>query len=232
VLNSRSLLGIVLLVLGLVFLLDRTGAVDAGTVIADWWPALVVLAGALAFADRPPRPIAATVLVIVGLVLLAITTGFVDPDVMRILGPLALVGLGAWLITGRRVGRSAVDSGDAVNVTVLFSGNELVNTSPDFTGGSLTAVFGGIDLDLLRATPTPDAQLDATALFGGVELMVPDDWRVIVDGPAIFGGFTNRADPVDPRATLRVRALVMFGGIDIKTAPRPADTLPGDAAVT
>ena len=62
-----------------------------------------------------------------------------------------------------------------------------MNTSPESSGGSLTAVFGGIEPDLLRATPA---------------------------------------------ATLRVRALVMFGGIDIKIAPRPADTLPGDTAVT
>ncbi|HSJ46040.1 MAG TPA: hypothetical protein VK923_15310 [Euzebyales bacterium] len=72
-------------------------------------------------------------------------------------------------------------------MTVLFSGNELMNNSPESSGGSLTAVFEGIEPDLLRATP--------------------------------------------PRRCACAR-LVMFGGIDIKIAPRPADTLPGDTAVT
>jgi hypothetical protein len=57
-----------------------------------------------------------------------------------------------------------------------------------------------------------------------IDITVPDDWRVTIDGPAIFGGFENRAVVADPEApTLKIRALAVLGGVDVKTAPRPAD---------
>lgn len=219
--NSRSLLGVVLVALGVVLLLDRVGTLDAGAVIGAWWPTVFVLAGVLALLDRPPRPVAATVSMIIGVSLLAVTTGVLSGAVLAAVWPAALIALGLWFMTGRRLHRSVVDNGDAVKVTVLFSGQELANTSAQFRGGSVTALFGGVDLDLVRAVPAPDAELTVTTMFGGVGLTVPDDWRVVIDGPAIFGGFDNGATVSDPGApTLKVRAFAMFGGIEIKTSPR------------
>lgn len=227
-LNSRTLMGAVLVALGFVFLLDRANVVDAGTLISNWWPAVLVLAGILALTDRPRRPIAATVLMVIGVALLSITTGLLSAEALSVLGPVALIALGLWFVTGRRLPRSVVDSGDAVSVTAMFSGQELANTSPQFEGGTLTGIFGGVELDLLYAQPAPDAELNATALFGGVEITVPDDWCVTIDGPAIFGGFENSSRASTPGApTLKVRALAMFGAVEIKTARRPADaTIP------
>lgn len=219
--NTRSLLGVVLVALGVVALLDRVGTVDAGAVIGAWWPMVFVLAGVLALFDHPPRPVAATVSMIIGVSLLAVTTGVLSGAVLAALWPAALIALGLWFIMGRRLPRSVVDNGDAVSVTVLFSGQELANTSAQFRGGTVTALFGGVDLDLVRAVPAPEAELTVTTMFGGVDLTVPDDWRVVIDGPAIFGGFDNAATVSDPRApTLKVRAFAMFGGIEISTSPR------------
>lgn len=221
-LNSRMLMGVVLVALGLVFLLDRAGVVDAGSLISTWWPAVVVVAGLLALTDRPRRPITASVLLVVGVVLLSITTGLLAEEALSVLGPIALIALGLWFVTGRRLPRSAVDSGDAVSATALFSGQEITNTSQQFQGGTLAGVFGGVTLDLLHAHPAPDAEVNATGLFGSVEITVPDDWRVMIDGPAIFGGLENDAIASDADApTLKVRALAMFGGVEVKTAPRP-----------
>lgn len=58
---------------------------------------------------------------------------------------------------------------------MLLSGRELANTSPQFEGGRITALFGGVELDLLHATLAADAELDVTAVFGGVDVTVPDD---------------------------------------------------------
>lgn len=219
--NSRALVGVVLVVLGLVLLLDRADVLDAGALIAAWWPTVFVLGGVLALLDRPPRPISATVLIIIGLSLLAVTTGLLSGEVLAVVWPVALIVLGLWFMTGRRLQRSVVDSGDAVSVTVMFGGQELANASPQFRGGTVTALFGGVELDLLRAAPAPDAELNVTVMFGGVDLTVPDDWRVVIDGPAILGGFDNKATVSDPTApTLKVRAFAMFGGVEVATAPR------------
>lgn len=221
--HNRRLLGAVLVALGLVFLADRAGVTDAGTLLAAWWPVVFVLAAVLALRDRPPRPVAAATSAVIGLVLLSVTTGLVSTTVLALFWPIVLIAVGVWFLLGRRVHRTVVDSGDAVTATVLFSGHELVNASPQLQGGTITALFGGVDLNLVRAMPAPDAVLDVTVLFGGVDVTVPDDWRVLIDGPAVFGGYENHAAPTDPAApTLRIRAFAMFGGIEVKTTPRAA----------
>ena len=51
---GRLLLGLTVVALGVVFLLDAAGALDAGTAIDHWWPALIIAAGVLTLAERPP----------------------------------------------------------------------------------------------------------------------------------------------------------------------------------
>ncbi|RMF62469.1 MAG: hypothetical protein D6743_12110, partial [Calditrichaeota bacterium] len=65
--------------------------------------------------------------------------------------------------------------------------------------------------------------LDVLALFGGTELLIPDDWRVVIKGLPLFGGFEDSRQKIaDPDApddrTLLVTGLAMFGGLHIKSA--------------
>jgi len=100
----------------------------------------------------------------------------------------------------------------------VFSGRRVVNTAPRFLGGSATAVFGGVEVDLTGATIEGEAVLDAVALFGGVDVEVPTGWRVVLDGPAIFGGNESHVPPPreDDAPTLHVRGTAIFGGVDVK----------------
>jgi len=56
--------------------------------------------------------------------------------------------------------------------------------------------------------------------FGGVDVLVPEGWKVIDRGVPILGGFVNKTIP--PAAndsdvpTLRVHYVTFCGGIDIK----------------
>ena len=64
---------------------------------------------------------------------------------------------------------------------------------------------GGVRRDRARPHRRPagrQADLEAVAVFGGVELTVPPGWRVQLDGPAIFGGHENNVPaPVDAGRT-------------------------------
>ena len=56
------------------------------------------------------------------------------------------------------------------------------------------ALFGGVELDMRHAKiSTEGCKIHATALFGGVEIIVPDDWNVIITGTPIFGGIENKS---------------------------------------
>jgi hypothetical protein len=85
------------------------------------------------------------------------------------------------------------------------------------------ALFGGVELDLTAATFTArETEIIAGAIFGGIEITVPEGLAVQVDGIGVFGGFDQRAaGPGDPGAPLlRVRGGALFGGVEVKRRPR------------
>ena len=82
----------------------------------------------------------------------------------------------------------------------------------------MNAIFGGACLDLRNAAMSGNIELVATAVFGGIDILVPANVRVMVNSVPIFGGVSNKAaNPVgDIKAVLHINATCMFGGIDIK----------------
>ena len=90
----------------------------------------------------------------------------------------------------------------------------------DFRSADLLAVFGGIDLDLRPAFITQEAVIDANAIFGGIEIRVPQNWVVDLRGTGIFGGYEDKtihpvSDPNVPAPRLVVTGSAIFGGVSI-----------------
>ena len=99
--------------------------------------------------------------------------------------------------------------------------------APAFRGGDVLTWYGGGTLDLRRATLDPaGAELRMRAIFGGLQLVVPETWPVEFTSRSIFGGIADTRDPTreDPTLpTLMVDAQAIFGGGAI--VARPADEL-------
>lgn len=104
----------------------------------------------------------------------------------------------------------------------FFSGSEQVFLEPVFRGGSIRAVFGGMELDL-RHTSLPEGSvfLRVDAVFGGVEIKVPDDWNIVLESHSIFGGVQDERGPYklserDGGRKLVIVANCVFGGCSIE----------------
>lgn len=221
--TGRAVLGITFVALGGLMLLDRAGVLDASTIIADWWPVMLLVLAGLELLARPSRRIAAAVFGVLGVVLLASTTGLLSATAWALLWPTLVILLGVWLLVrgGRRSGLDGTSSHDGdFDVVAVFSGRRIASTADPLRHGSATAVFGGVEIDLAAARIDERATLEVVALFGGVDVEVPPGWRVELDGPAIFGGLENHvATPVDGAApTLHITATAIFGGVDVKPA--------------
>lgn len=84
-------------------------------------------------------------------------------------------------------------------------------------------VFGGADLDLRKATlEEPEVVIDTKAVFGGVQVVVPPDVAVVIDGVGIFGGFAGNAEDEQPPAgapIVRVTGKAIFGGVAVQRKP-------------
>lgn len=99
----------------------------------------------------------------------------------------------------------------------IFSGNDRTYNDEVFQGALLTAVFGGINLNLKNAKFEKDTIIKAFTLFGGIDIIVPDNIKVKLKSGFIFGGFSDdRKNPTDKgKYTIYIDAAGGFGGITI-----------------
>ena len=196
---GRLLVGLSVVALGILFLLDAAGFLDAGGVIGRWWPAVIVAGGLLTLAERPPSVYRGLVLTAIGTVLLLFTTDTVDESAWGYVWSAAIVLAGLTILSrwrGRAVGAPIRDDADeVVRATAIFSGPHVASTATRFRGAWLTAVFGGVTLDLRGAGLDPaGAAVNATVAFGGIEILVPEGWRISVRSTPIFGGVEDKTD--------------------------------------
>lgn len=218
-LSTRTLFGILLIALGGVLLLDQAGIVDAGSIIGRWWPMLIIALGAGQLLEQRRLNVGPLIVIAVGTLLLIDQLDVVSISIWRIIWPLVLIVIGLGIVFRRASHLPPGRPDEVVSVSAFFSGNDVVSTSTNFRGATLTAMFGGVSLDLRQAHLAPEgATVSMTAAFGGAALLVPRGWRVVAAGTPIFGGFENKAtEPGTPSSpVLKVDATVMFGGAEVK----------------
>ena len=222
---GRIFLGSVLVAVGVVFVLEASDVLDAGETLGSWWPAAIIGLGLFHALDRRRLTSGSAVLVLAGGVLLAITTDVFGADTWNLVWPIALIGAGVWLVLGwgRRSVRRMPDI-DTVDGLAVLSASRVATRSEQFRHASLTAVLGGVTLDLSEATPaTTGAVVDATAVLGSITVLVPRGWLVEVRGIPVLRGWddtTDRSSIGSGAPRLEVRALVALGGLEVKHAGR------------
>ena len=218
--------GGLLIFFGLLFTLDNFGVLDAGDVL-DYWPLILVAIG-LVKVLQPRHEGQRTF----GYVLLALGSFFLLQIFLfthiRVAWPFLLLAIGALLVwrAVRKDRPAAADPAlpaDAPQSDFALMGgvNRVIETT-DYRGGEATAVMGAVELDLRGASiASSPAVLDVFALWGGIELTVPAEWRIDVQGTPILGSFENKARSAPaaagtPAQVLVVRGTAIMGGVEIK----------------
>lgn len=228
--TGQILIGLAVIALGGVFLLENMGILDFDYTL-QFWPVILILAGALKLSqsEHSGGKIAGGLLIGVGALLILKSTGLVYIS-WRTLAPLLMIGLGLVVIFKSAQGRkpaSMLDKRDAsgqtldndsvVNVTALLGGLERRIVTNDFRGGEVTAIMGGCQLDLRHASMQGEAVLNVFAICGGIEVKVPDDWTVSLQGIPLLGGFSEKTMPVkDSSKRLIIRGYAIMGGLEVR----------------
>lgn len=221
--SGRMILGLIVITLGVLWTLDNLGLADSEAILA-WWPIVVIAIGVakLLGVGTPRHPIWGGTFLVAGTLLLAGNLGYLRFGVWH-LWPLALVAIGANMLL--RSGRPATlpgvadDHSERLDAVAFWSNYTRKIYSPQFRGGSVTAIMGGADIDLTQATPVEGgAVIDVFLWWAGVEIRVPQDWKVINEATALMGGIEekSKAAPVDSPHVLVLRGLILMGGVEIK----------------
>lgn len=104
------------------------------------------------------------------------------------------------------------------NFFAVFGGNTPQFNGVDFRGANAYAIFGGVELKLQNAIIRRDCIINSYTVFGGTDIVLPKNVKVIVDSMPIFGGVDNRflSEAGENAPTVLIRAVSVFGGTDIK----------------
>ncbi|WP_435127523.1 LiaF transmembrane domain-containing protein [Halobaculum sp. D14] len=200
--RTHRILGGLVVALGVLLLADTTGLVAVDGFDVFLAAALVVYGGYRLVSERAEHLFWPGAALLVGAGWLLVEFDVLTGGQARQLWPLLLVLFGASLLRGRRHGRGFGSD------VVVGTGGRVGDAS------SVTAVFEDARLDLRGLDiPTP-AAVEAVAVFGDAEVVVPEDWVVVTDATAVFGSVRDmrRARPTgDPDLVLDGAAI--FGDV-------------------
>jgi predicted membrane protein len=221
--NQSNWVGITLIIVGFLFILDTFNIMEFGGIISDWWPAVFIIIGLIKLKGQDRG--SGLVFILIGTLLLLTIHNVVEWNSIWRLWPLILIFIGLSMIfKGRRtnwkMSNETTSGDDYIHSNAVFGGSEHTVISQNFRGGETMALFGGVELDMRQANISDEGcKIHATALFGGVEIIVPDDWNVIITGTPIFGGIDSKSRRKSDAKNIKdvyIHCTVAFGGVEIK----------------
>ena len=218
--------GIIFVLAGVLVGLNGLGIIDFKLFFDGWWTLLIIipcLNGVLFDRDKTGNLIG----LLLGIILLLWRQNILPSRVIGVsIGAAILIGCGIRMIWGGlrkkkdntkiKIDRKSkqIKSGCAV-----FSGCDMDFSGRVFEGADLVAVFGGVECDLRQAIIEKDCVIDAVAIFGGIDILVPTHVNVRTDAVSFFGGLDDLSTSNPDGVTIHITGVSIFGGIDIKSQP-------------
>lgn len=234
-LDSRAVLGIVLVIIGALILLDNTYLIDFNIFrVIFSLPAILIFIGILILLHGNNK--------VFGSILLVLGVFFIIPRIFpwiyydkQIVLSVLIIAFGLYILL--RKGRLNVKNSDGtqtiggykkydtdrIDDLSIFGGGQKIVTSKNFKGGNVTAIFGGSEIDFTNCTlAVGTIVIDVLAIFGGTTLIVPNNWNIVLDVFPLFGGFSNKIrrapdTKIDMEKTLIIKGVVIFGGGEVKS---------------
>ncbi len=220
--SSRLVLGTIIIILGVLFTLDNLGIIEVGNYV-KFWPLAVIAFGMAIMLEssKAAGRFAGGVVILAGVLILLNNIGIIRFRIWDF-WPIILILLGISIIwrgyERARYADADVDPSSTVSAIAILGGVERTCNSLNFRGGEITAIMGGCEIDLRQADMQgEEAVVHTFAMWGGIELRVPEDWTVTVQAFPILGGFEQktRAPLEGPRKHLIIKGFAIMGGVEI-----------------
>lgn len=223
---GRILWGVILIALGTIFALNVLEITDINIFFKGWWTLLIIIPCFIGvFTDETKT--GNLVGLVIGVILLLCAREIIDfVTIYRLILPVALI-IGGIAIICRETVNTKINkkikelrkNKDKLNdYEAVFGGQNVKFPHKQFRGANATGIFGGVKLDLRDAIIDEDTVITTSAVFGGIDIFVPENVNVEVKSTAIFGGINNKTPRIEGEGiyTIYVKGFAMFGGVEIK----------------
>lgn len=223
---NRILWGFVLVGVGVVLGLHVMDILPFDIFFKGWWTLIIIIPSFISlFSQRDKTP--GIVGMVAGIFLLLGSRGIIDFKILfKLIGPILIVVIGLCLIFKDAFNKNVKDAIKRIKeknfpkkkCTAVFGGKNTVLAGEPFYGADAVAVFGGLEIDLRGAVITEDIIISAGAVFGGIDILLPQNVNAELCVTPVFGGAANKTGraftPGIP--TVFVSGICAFGGVDVK----------------
>ncbi len=225
--KSNILWGIVLIILGIVWGLNALEIANINLLFDGWWTLFIIVP---CFIDlfKEKNKIGNIVGLLIGVLLLLACRDIISFELIwKLAFPIFLVAFGLSIIfkdffnNKIKEEMKKLNKGKQKEYFAIFGSEEINLDKEEFTGCELSAVFGGVNLDLTNTKLKEDVIINASAIFGGIDIIVPKDVSVKIVSNCVFGGASDERrlknkDQKESERTIYINATCIFGGLDIK----------------
>lgn len=129
--------------------------------------------------------------------------------------PVLIIAVGLSLIFGGKKRKKTVQ-GEFESKTV-FDGKDMKFNGEIEDGTRLEAVFGGVKADFSNCTLNRNVTVYTKSVFGGTEIILPENVNVALSGKSVFGGAdSKRRDVYENAFTVHIVYECVFGGLEVK----------------
>jgi predicted membrane protein len=108
-----------------------------------------------------------------------------------------------------------------INSTAFFGGVTKNVVTKNFKGATISSIFGGTELNFTHADFENKVVVDVTAIFGGINIIVPSNWKIQSEITSVFGGIDDarKASMLnqDENKLLILKGNCVFGGVEISS---------------
>lgn len=223
--QGRIFAGLLIILIGVLFLLGNLGKLDFWDIFSTFWPLILIFIGLWHLIGHEFRRWGFGLLfVLVGVFFLLDNLDVIRGRTWLYLWPLLVIAAGLWIIFRPRIRfaqeKAAEIKEKDLDIFAVFSGLNRPIKSKEFKGGKVSALMAGVELDFTEAGLSGNqAAVEVTAILGGIDIRVPNDWEVVVDSSAFLGGVEDKHRPTpaaEKKPTLYIKATAILGGIEIK----------------
>ena len=223
---SKILWGLALIAIGGIFALNAFGITDIEVFFDGWWTLFIIVPCFIGvFSEREKT--GNIIGLLIGVFLLLCCQNVLGFDMLwKLAIPAIIVIIGLKLIFnavfGDKAAKMIVESrqngNDVKTGCATFSGQDMNFDGEKFDGAEISAIFGGVKCDLRNAIIEKDCAVTASAIFGGIDIYVPDNVNVKISSNSIFGGVSEKKHRpyMENAVTLYINATCIFGGAEIK----------------
>ena len=223
---GNILWGLVFIIVGLILAGNALGITNINIFFDGWWTLFIIIPCFIGLFKENEKT-GNIIGLLIGIALLLCCQDYLDFDtIWKLLVPAILVAIGISFIfkdtinskLNKEIKKLNENKKGQNEYCATFAGQDVRFDNEEFKGTDLTAVFGGVKCDLRKAIINEDTVINCSAIFGGIEIFIPENVNIKIKSTPIFGGVSDKAVHANKEAvhTIYINSTCVFGGVDIK----------------